>query len=63
MEAVCLARSNIGPDSLPGDGGGPHPVQLQSLPESGGAECVAKAPHARPQGAVALLVGRRPELC
>lgn len=58
-----MAGPHFVPHPLPGDGGGPHPVQLQSLPEGRRAERLAEAPDPGPAGALDLLVGRRPQLC
>ncbi|KAG5844433.1 hypothetical protein ANANG_G00162470 [Anguilla anguilla] len=41
-----MLRAPPRPHPVPGDGGGPHPVQLQPLPEVGRAERVAAAPDA-----------------
>lgn len=52
-----MARSHLCTHRLPSDRRGPHPVQLQPLPEGGCAKCVAAQPAAGPKGALALLVG------
>lgn len=62
MEEVCVAGSHLCTHPLPGDRGGPHPMQLQPLLEGRRAECMAAQPAAGPEGALALLVGGRPQL-
>lgn len=52
-----MARSDICPNSLPGDGRGPHSKQLQSLLEGRHPECVAARPETWAQRAVDILVG------
>lgn len=63
MEEVCVAGSNLCTHPLPCDGGRPHPMQLQPVPEGRCAKCVAAQPAAGSEGALALLVGGRPKLC
>lgn len=57
MEEVCLAGSHFRANAVPSDGRGPHPVQLQPLPEGGCAKRVATQSAAGPAGTLALLVG------
>ena len=63
MEEVCVAGSNLCTHRFPSDRGGPHPVQLQPLPEGGCAKCVAAQPAAGSERTLAFLVGGRPQLC
>lgn len=52
-----MAGSHFRANALPGDRRGPHPVQLQPLPEGGCAKRVAAQSAAGPAGTLALLVG------
>jgi len=62
MEEVCVAGSHLRAHPLPSDGGGPHPMQLQPLPEGRRPKCMAAQSAAGAEGALALLVGGRPQL-
>ncbi len=61
MEEVCVAGSHLCTHPLPSDRRGPHPVQLQPLSEGRCAKRMAAQPAAGPEGALALLVGGRPQ--
>lgn len=63
MEEVCVAGSHLCTHRLPSDRRGPHPLQLQPLPEGRRAKRVAAQPAAGQKGTLALLVGGRPKLC
>lgn len=63
MEEVCVAGSHLRTHPLPSDRGGPHPVQLQPLPEGRRVKRMAAQSAAGPEGTLALLVGGRPQLC
>lgn len=62
METLRVARAHLVAHPLPRDRGGPHPLQLQSMPLGGRAERVEETPHAGSPGTLALLVGGRPQL-
>jgi len=57
METLRVARAHLVAHPLPRDRGGPHPLQLQSMPLGGRAERVEETPHAGSPGTLALLVG------
>lgn len=62
MALLRVAGPYVIAHRVPSDGGGPHPMQLQPLSSSRRVECVATPPDPRPPRALALLVGRRPQL-
>ena len=62
MALLRVAGTHLVAHRLPRDGGGPHPGQLWPLPALRRAERVEEEPEAGPARALALLVGRRPQL-